>query len=90
MFSALLWNWKSGQSGSRNAGFRPWQCLLDSSFPDTGKRNIQVRLAGTTGPAIMDAILAGERDRQILAKLRDWRVKASEDTLGEVARRRLP
>src|SRR5580692_4611198 len=42
------------------------------------KRNIQVRLAGTTGPAIMDAILAGERDRQILAKLRDWRIKASE------------
>ncbi len=29
----------------------------------------------------LDAILAGEREPQILAKLRDWRIKASEDTI---------
>ena len=38
-------------------------------------------LAGTTGLAIVDAILAGERDPAKLAKLRDWRIKASEETI---------
>jgi transposase len=38
-------------------------------------------LAGTTGLAIVDAILAGERDPHELAKLRDWRIKASEETI---------
>ena len=38
-------------------------------------------LSGTTGLAIIDAILAGERDPQTLAKLRDWRIKASEETI---------
>jgi transposase len=38
-------------------------------------------LAGTTGLAIVDAILAGERDPGKLAKLRDWRIKASEETI---------
>jgi transposase len=38
-------------------------------------------LAGTTGLAIVDAILAGERDLAKLAKLRDWRIRASEDTI---------
>ena len=40
-------------------------------------------LSGTTGLAIIRAILAGERNPEKLAKLRDWRVKASEE---EVAR----
>ena len=35
-------------------------------------------LSGTTGLAIIRAILAGERNPEKLAKLRDWRVKASE------------
>jgi transposase len=38
-------------------------------------------LAGTTGLAIVDAILAGERDLAKLAKLRDWRIRASEETI---------
>lgn len=38
-------------------------------------------LAGTTGLAIMDAILAGERDPRKLAKLRDRRIKATEETI---------
>jgi transposase len=38
-------------------------------------------LSGTTGLTIIDAILAGERDPQTLAKLRDWRIKASEETI---------
>jgi transposase len=38
-------------------------------------------LSGTTGLAIIDAILSGERDPKTLAKLRDWRIKASEETI---------
>jgi transposase len=48
--------------------------------------NVQIHhvisdLSGTTGLAIIDAILAGERDPQRLAKLRDWRIKATEETI---------
>jgi transposase len=38
-------------------------------------------LAGTTGLAIVDAILVGERDPAKLAQLRDWRIRASEETI---------
>jgi len=38
-------------------------------------------IAGTTGLAIIDAILAGERDPKVLALLRDWRIRASEETI---------
>jgi transposase len=38
-------------------------------------------LTGVTGLAILDAILAGERDPQKLAALRDRRIKASEATI---------
>src|SRR4051794_37903881 len=48
--------------------------------------NVQIHhvisdLSATTGLAMIDAILAGERDPQSLAKLRDWRIKASQDTI---------
>jgi transposase len=38
-------------------------------------------LSGTTGMAILDAILAGERDPVKLANLRDWRIRVSEATI---------
>jgi transposase len=38
-------------------------------------------LTGLTGLAVLDAIVAGERNPEVLAKLRDPRIKASEDTL---------
>ena len=38
-------------------------------------------LAGMTGLAIVDAILAGERDGHKLAALRDARIRASEETI---------
>jgi transposase len=38
-------------------------------------------LAGTTNLAIVDAILAGERDLAKLAQLRDWRIRATEETI---------
>ncbi|MFZ3342261.1 MAG: IS110 family transposase, partial [Terriglobales bacterium] len=38
-------------------------------------------VTGTTGLAIIDAILAGERDPSVLAGLRDARVKASEEVV---------
>jgi transposase len=38
-------------------------------------------LTGLTGLAILDAIVAGERDPGVLAKLRDPRIKASEETI---------
>ena len=34
-----------------------------------------------TGTAIITAILKGERDPKVLAQYRDWRIKASEETL---------
>jgi transposase len=40
-------------------------------------------LSGTSGLAIVDALLAGERDPAQLAKLRDPRVKASEETVAK-------
>jgi transposase len=38
-------------------------------------------ITGLTGLAIVDAILAGERDAAELAKLRDARIKVTEDTI---------
>jgi transposase len=38
-------------------------------------------LAGATGLAIVDAILAGERDPGKLVQLRDWRIRASEEII---------
>jgi hypothetical protein len=38
-------------------------------------------LTGLTGLAILDAIVEGERDAAVLAKLRDPRIKASEETI---------
>jgi transposase len=38
-------------------------------------------LTGVTGLAIVDAILAGERDAVVLTQLRDPRIKANEETI---------
>ena len=38
-------------------------------------------ITGATGLAIVDAIPAGERDPAVLAKLRDYRVQASEEVV---------
>jgi transposase len=38
-------------------------------------------ITGLTGTAIIEAILKGERDPAILAKMRDRRIKASEETI---------
>jgi len=40
-------------------------------------------ITGVTGLAILDAILAGERDPQVLAQHRDHRVKASPETIAK-------
>ena len=40
-------------------------------------------ITGLSGLAILDAILAGERDPRVLAGLRDGRVKAAEETIVE-------
>ena len=40
-------------------------------------------LSGTTGMAILDAILSGERDPRRLARLRDGRIKATEATIAK-------
>jgi transposase len=40
-------------------------------------------ITGTTGLAIIDAILAGNRDPQVLATLRDPRIRASKDTIAK-------
>ena len=38
-------------------------------------------ITGTTGLAILDAILAGERDPHVLAQRRDYRIRATEETI---------
>ena len=38
-------------------------------------------ITGLTGLAILDAIVAEKRDPAVLAKLRDPRIKASEETI---------
>jgi len=43
--------------------------------------NVISDLTGVTGLAILDAILAGQRDPQKLAALKDHRIKASQDTI---------
>jgi pimeloyl-CoA synthetase len=48
--------------------------------------NVQIHhviddITGVTGMAIVDAIVAGQRDAQELAKLRNRHIKASEETL---------
>jgi transposase len=48
--------------------------------------NVQIQhvisdITGLTGLAIVDAILAGQRDAAVLAKLRDPHIKASEETI---------
>ena len=48
--------------------------------------NVQIHhvisdLTGVTGLAIVDAVIAGQRDPVVLAKLRDPRIKASEETI---------
>jgi transposase len=40
-------------------------------------------ITGTTGLAILDAIVAGNRDVQTLAALRDPRIRASQDTIAK-------
>jgi hypothetical protein len=40
-------------------------------------------VTGTTGLAILEAILKGERDPQVLAQLRDRRIKASAETIAK-------
>jgi transposase len=50
--------------------------------------NVQLHKAvcdvtGQTGMRILRAIVAGERDRHALARLRDWRVKATEDEVAQ-------
>ncbi|MEK7370541.1 MAG: IS110 family transposase [candidate division NC10 bacterium] len=40
-------------------------------------------ITGVTGLAILDAILAGERDPQVLARHRDPRIKASPETIAK-------
>ena len=47
-------------------------------------------ITGMTGVAILEAILAGERDPHTLATLRDRRIKASADTIAKIAGGRLP
>jgi transposase len=48
--------------------------------------NVQIQhvisdITGLTGLTILEAIVAGERDPEVLAKLRDPRIKASEETI---------
>jgi transposase len=45
--------------------------------------NVISDITGVTGMAIIDAILAGERDPQVLADLKDRRIKAKKDVIAK-------
>ena len=45
--------------------------------------NVLSDISGTSGQAIIQAILEGERDPHALAALRDWRVKASAEEVAQ-------
>jgi transposase len=45
--------------------------------------NVITDITGETGLAIIRAIVAGERDRQVLAQLRNYRIKASVDEIAK-------
>ena len=45
--------------------------------------NVISNVTGRTGMAIIDAILLGEHDPKVLAKLRDYRIKADEETIAK-------
>lgn len=45
--------------------------------------NVISHITGKTGLEIIDAILSGERDPKVLAKLRDYRIKADEETIAK-------
>ena len=57
---------------------RPFSCRRLSRAPPPP---VISDLSGKTGLAIVDAILAGERDPAALARLRDHRIKASMQTI---------
>jgi transposase len=74
-----LWRHRDGLIEMASVHLQHIQKALD-------QMNLQIHhvisdIAGTTGLAILDAILAGERDPQRLADLRDWRIRASEETI---------
>lgn len=45
--------------------------------------NVITDITGETGLAIIRAIVAGERDRKVLARLRNYRIKASTDDIAK-------
>ena len=62
--------------------------LMHKALP---QMNVQLQhvisdLVGVTGEAIVQALLAGERDPVQLAKLKDYRIKASHDTIARSLR----
>lgn len=74
-----LWRHRDNLIGLATIHLQHMQKALD-------QMNVQLHhvisdLAGTTGLAIVDAILVGERDPAKLAQLRDWRIRASEETI---------
>jgi hypothetical protein len=52
--------------------------------------NVLSDLSGVTEPAIIKAILAGERDPHKLAAFRNWRVQATQEQIERTGKGRLP
>jgi transposase len=74
-----LWRHRDAQVRLSTVHIQHMQKAMD-------QMNLQIQhviadITGATGTAIIEAILAGERDPQVLAKLRDPRIKATEATL---------
>ena len=65
-----------------SVGIKTAANALSTLAPNVQVQHVISDITGVTGLAIVDAILAGERDTAVLAKLRDRRIKADEETIG--------
>jgi len=70
----------------RDALVKLSSCAVNHMQKALDQMNIQLHhvisdITGVTGLAIVDAILAGQRDPKVLAELRDKRIKASEEVI---------
>jgi transposase len=73
--------------GTGKAWFK-WPRLTSTICKPLGQMNLQLHhvisdIVGQTGLAIVDAILEGQRDPLVLAKLRNERIKATEQVIAK-------
>src|SRR5262249_9337325 len=75
--------WRHREGRIQMAALRPQHIQKALDQMNIQLHHVTSDITGVTGLAIIDAILDGERDSHKLARLRDRRIKASEQTVAE-------